>query len=167
MAHKFPPFDTSTFLSQFCWLVVIFGIFYWVMHRFILPRLDAIMTLRRNRVSNDWKEMNSLKHEMDCMVSSCDKDLALARTKAKEMINRATIYSSEKMESERKKTEIYFSNQFSDAQQKIYNMQEQELKKIPSVSERILKDLVQKMIGISISDDHVRSVVRKFHREES
>ncbi|PWL04375.1 hypothetical protein DJ468_02475, partial [Candidatus Liberibacter asiaticus] len=69
-SSRFPPFDTSTFLSQFFWLAIIFGIFYWVTHRFILPRLSSIMEVRRNLISSDQEKMDSAKREVESMISS-------------------------------------------------------------------------------------------------
>ncbi|MBA5724197.1 hypothetical protein [Candidatus Liberibacter sp.] len=57
IASKFPPFDTTTFVSQFFWLVITFGFFYAVMHRLVLPRIGAAIKNRQDRISGDLDEV--------------------------------------------------------------------------------------------------------------
>ena len=49
----FPPFESSTYLSQIFWLVIIFGLLYWLMSTIALPRVGAILENRRNRIEGD------------------------------------------------------------------------------------------------------------------
>ena len=49
----FPPFDQSLYPSQLLWLLITFGLFYFLMSRMVLPRIASILEVRRDRISQD------------------------------------------------------------------------------------------------------------------
>ena len=61
----FPPFAPEHFASQLLWLVLIFGLLYWLMARVGLPRVGSILEARRQRIEGDVAEANRLKDDAD------------------------------------------------------------------------------------------------------
>jgi F-type H+-transporting ATPase subunit b len=80
-SSKFPPLDQSTFPSQIFWLVIFFGLLYFLMSR-ILPRIGAILEGRKARIDGDLARAQALKEETEAAVKSYEKALADARSKA-------------------------------------------------------------------------------------
>lgn len=165
-SSKFPPFDTSTFLSQFFWLVVIFGIFYWIMHCFVLPRLAFGMILRHNQISSDQSKMEAAVMELNSMTASYEEALAIARTNAKEIVQKAIIDAEKNLDCKRKMFEKDLLHKISGAQRKIESTQEKSLKELHSASEGITKDLIHKLMGISISDADIDVAMKKIKIRE-
>ncbi|AKK20625.1 hypothetical protein HUT03_05145 [Candidatus Liberibacter africanus] len=158
-SSKFPPFHTGTFLSEFFWLFIIFGFFYWIMHRFILPRLYFVMEMRRNKISDDKDNTILAKKEVDSIVSSYEELLVIARKNAKEIVDMALINADNHLDSQRKILEKDLSNKLLDAQSKIDDMQNKASKEIRFVVEEVTKDLVRK-IGFPVSDVDVQSTIK-------
>ncbi|KAE9509731.1 ATP synthase subunit b 2 [Candidatus Liberibacter asiaticus] len=157
-SSRFPPFDTSTFLSQFFWLAIIFGIFYWVTHRFILPRLSSIMEVRRNLISSDQEKMDSAKREVESMISSYEESLAIARAHAKEIIDKVVAAAEQNLEFQREVFEKDLLHKLSNAQNEIDDMQKKASQEVYSIVGEVTKDLVRKL-GFSVSDADVQKIL--------
>lgn len=160
LSSKFPPFNTDTFMSQLFWLLIFFSIFYWIMHRVILPRIESVMNLRRDRILNDRDRVDSIKKQVDSMVSSYEMDLGIARAKSKEMISGAVENSVKKLDEASKKAGINYSSKLADYQKNIYDMQERKLQEIYSSADEVIKELIKKVAGVSITDEKLQSIIK-------
>lgn len=78
----FPPFDASTFPSQLFWLAITFGILYFAMSRFVLPKIGSAIEERRDRIADDIDAAQQAKAEADAAEQAYEKALADARSKA-------------------------------------------------------------------------------------
>jgi len=77
----FPPFDTSTFPSQIFWLVVTFAFLFVVVWRVAGPRINGVITTRRNKINGDIAEAQ--KHRSDAEAASAAYQTALAGARAR------------------------------------------------------------------------------------
>jgi len=77
----FPPFDTSTFPSQIFWLVITFAFLFVVMWRVAGPRMNGVITTRRNKINGDIAEAQ--KHRGDAEAASAAYQTALAGARAR------------------------------------------------------------------------------------
>lgn len=78
----FPPFESHTFLSQLIWLALSFGLLYYLMAKVALPRIEAILHERSNRLAADLDEAQRMKSEADAAGEAYEKSLSDARAKA-------------------------------------------------------------------------------------
>ena len=76
----FPPFDTTTFPSQIFWLVVTFAFLFVVVWRVAGPRINGVITVRRNKINGDIAEAQ--KHRGDAEAASAAYQTALAQLAA-------------------------------------------------------------------------------------
>ena len=77
----FPPFDTTTFPSQLFWLVVTFAALFVVMWRVAGPRINGVITTRRDKINGDIAEAQ--KHRGDAEAASAAYQTALAAARAR------------------------------------------------------------------------------------
>lgn len=79
---SFPPFESSTYLSQIFWLVIIFGLLYWLMSTVALPRVGAILENRRKRIEGDLADAARMQEQATAAGASYDAKLADAKGRA-------------------------------------------------------------------------------------
>jgi F-type H+-transporting ATPase subunit b len=77
----FPPFDTTTFPTQIFWLVVTFAFLFVVLWRVAGPRINGVITTRRNKINGDIAEAQ--KHRSDAEAASAAYQTALAGARAR------------------------------------------------------------------------------------
>jgi F-type H+-transporting ATPase subunit b len=78
----FPPFDTTTFSSQFFWLVITFGFLLVVMWRVAGPRINAAITNRRGVINGAIAEANKARGDAEAALAGYENALAGARARA-------------------------------------------------------------------------------------
>lgn len=78
----FPPFESSTFLSQIFWLVIIFGLLYWLMSKIALPRVGSILESRRRRIEGDLADASRMQQQATAAEAAYEKKLSDAKTNA-------------------------------------------------------------------------------------
>jgi len=85
-SHKegaaFPPFDGTTFPSQFFWLAVTFAFLFVVLWRVSGPRIKGAIALRRGAINGAIAAATKAREEADAASVTYDKALAAARAKA-------------------------------------------------------------------------------------
>lgn len=77
-----PQFDPSSFASQIFWLIVSFGVLYYLMARVALPRIAEVLEERSERIANDLEKAQALRKESDAVIAAYEDALAKARADA-------------------------------------------------------------------------------------
>ena len=77
-----PQLDPSTWVNQIFWLVIVFAVLYFVLARFILPRLREGISDREDRISDDLDQASNMQREAEEAEKAYNRSLADARAKA-------------------------------------------------------------------------------------
>ncbi len=86
----FPPFQTETYPSQLLWLVITFGLFYYLMAKVALPRISSILEVRSDRIEQDLDEANRMQGESDAAIAAYEQSAAEAQANAQVIRQEAT-----------------------------------------------------------------------------
>ncbi|HWA30718.1 MAG TPA: hypothetical protein VG867_06460 [Rhizomicrobium sp.] len=78
----FPPFDTSTFPTQIFWLAVTFAFLFVVMWRVAGPRINGVITTRRNKINGDIEAAQKARGDAEAASAAYQTALAAARARA-------------------------------------------------------------------------------------
>jgi F-type H+-transporting ATPase subunit b len=77
----FPPFDTTTFPTQFFWLVVTFAFLFTVMWRVAGPKINAAITNRRSTINGAIAEATRARADAEAAQAAYEAALAKARAR--------------------------------------------------------------------------------------
>ena len=78
----FPPFKTETFPSQIFWLVVTFAFLFLVLWRVAGPRINGVITSRRNLINADIAAADRARGDAEQASAAYQTALAGARARA-------------------------------------------------------------------------------------
>ena len=81
----FPPFKTETFPSQIFWLVVCFAFLFVVLWRVAGPRINGVITSRRNAINADIAAADKARGDAEAASGAYQTALAGARARAQTM----------------------------------------------------------------------------------
>ncbi len=146
-SSSFPPFDSSTYPSQLLWLVLSFGVFYWVMSKVVLPRIGGILEDRRDRIAGDMAEASRLKQETDEAIASYESALAEARAKATNLAHEARSKVKAETESARATAEEQLAAKLSESEQSISRITAESLTHVGEIASETAGELVKALIG--------------------
>ena len=78
----FPPFDTTTFPSQFFWLAISFAFLFTVLWRVAGPRINGAITNRRGAINGAIGEAGKARSDAEAAQAAYETALAGARARA-------------------------------------------------------------------------------------
>jgi F-type H+-transporting ATPase subunit b len=78
----FPPFDTSTFPSQFFWLAITFAFLFTVLWRVAGPRINGAITNRRGAINGAIAQAGKARGDAEAAQAAYETALAGARARA-------------------------------------------------------------------------------------
>jgi len=78
----FPPFDTTTFPSQFFWLAICFAFLFTVLWRVAGPRINGAITNRRGMINGAIAEAGKARVDAEAAQAAYENALAAARARA-------------------------------------------------------------------------------------
>jgi len=143
----FPPFDVSFFGSHLFWLVVCFGIFYWLMARIIIPRIGDVVETRQARIADDLGHAARMKQEADAAILAYETALVEARQSAAHLVRDAAQTSRHKAEQARQEAEIALERHLADAEGRINAIRESALRHVDVIAEEVADEIVYRLIG--------------------
>ncbi|MGI9391984.1 MAG: hypothetical protein ACR2N8_00385 [Parvibaculales bacterium] len=81
-----PQFDAPMLGPQLFWLAVCFGILYFIMSAYVLPRMASLFEERRDKIADDVDMAQKLQSEAERACESYESELANARLGASALI---------------------------------------------------------------------------------
>lgn len=81
-AGGLPQFDFGAWPGQIFWLLIVFGVLYFVLSRALLPRIGAVIEDRRDKIADDLDEAQRLRRQAEDALRAYEEALADARAKA-------------------------------------------------------------------------------------
>ncbi len=158
-ADVFPPFDPTTFASQLLWLAISFGLFYLLTSRVILPRIGAILEVRRDRISQDLSEAQRLKEESDAAIAAYEHELAQASANAHKIGQEAREQAKREADAEREKTEAELAGRLEEAEKRIADIKAQAMAQVGEIASDTATAIVGELLGGRISKAEVTRAV--------
>lgn len=149
----FPPFDASTFPSQLLWLVISFGLLYWLTSRMIIPRIGGIIEDRRDRVANDLAEAERLKEETDAAIASYEKALADAKQRAHAIAQSTRDEINAEIEAKRAEIDADLAEKAAAAEKRIADVRAAAMSEVDLIAADAAEAVVARLIGSASRSD--------------
>ena len=136
-ADGMPQFNAKSFNSQLFWLIITFTILYVTITYFILPRIRENIRLRKNKIANDIERAESIKLEVENMISKANIRFEEAKSQAQKIIKETLVKSDKE-----------YNNQIDNIKKQISNMQIENEKEIAQYKKNLEKDIENTAISL-------------------
>ncbi|MCV6575371.1 MAG: F0F1 ATP synthase subunit B [Cohaesibacter sp.] len=156
---NFPPFDSSTYGSQLLWLVITFGLLYYLMSKVALPRIANILEVRRDRIASDLGEAERLKKETDEAIASYEQSLAEARQKAHGIAQSARDTAKADIESKNAEIEADIAKKLAEAEEKISAVKATAMGEVEEIAKSTTEAILEQVMGSGVAAKDVAEAV--------
>ncbi|CAM2859748.1 F0F1 ATP synthase subunit B' [Methylobacterium mesophilicum] len=148
-AHSgaFPPFETSGFLSQLIWLALAFGLLYYLMDKVALPRIQAILHARAERLRTDLDQAQAMKSEADAAGLAYETALRDAQGKARDIAQTTRNELAAEADAKRKALEADLNTKLSSAEATIRTRTEAAMGNVRSIAGETAAAIVERLTG--------------------
>jgi F-type H+-transporting ATPase subunit b len=143
----FPPFDATTFASQFLWLVLTFVALYLLMSRIALPRVGAILETRRQHIDGDLADAQRLKDQSDAAIAAYEKALADARSRAQALANETIQKQVAAAKTDRKALDARLNARIAEAEKSIAATRTAAMANVRGIATEAAAAIVERLTG--------------------
>lgn len=156
----FPPLETEFMASQLLWLLITFGVLYWVMSKILVPRLSGIIENRHDRIALDLDAAQRMRTDADEAQAAYEQDLATARERSQAIAQDARDRARGEADAERKRNEADLDARLDEAQNRIADIKAKALADVDAIAIETTEAIVASLTGLSVSREEVDGAVR-------
>lgn len=154
-----PQLDHTTFSEQVAWLFLTFIVFYIVVSRFVLPKVDSVLEERDEKIAADLDKAEALRAEVEEIKASYEASLTDARAKAQ----KASMETKEAIQADVTKAtaelDAKLSAQAEEAAKTVAAAKAKVMEDMETVAADVATDLVSKLTGLDVDAKSVNAAV--------
>ena len=156
-----PQFAIETWSGQVFWLFVSFGVMYFILSKFILPKIGQGLTDRGDRIADDLDEASRMQQQATQAQADYERALADAKAKAHNIAETTRKSVDDELTAEAEATEEQFIRKQAEADERIRKIKTAALGKIDDVATDTVGDIIAKIAGMKSSAASVKSAISR------
>jgi F-type H+-transporting ATPase subunit b len=151
---------SETFASQLFWLVIAFGLIYFVIGRGMLPKIQATVEQRDLRISEDLAAAERARAEADAREEAYRAQLEANRAEALKVTQAAKEASARETEQRVKAADAEIGGRVATAEAEVRAAADAALAGIDEVAAEAAQEMVTKLSGATVTREQATQAVR-------
>jgi F-type H+-transporting ATPase subunit b len=156
----FPPFKTETFPSQIFWLVITFGFLFVVLWRIAGPRINAVITTRRNLINADIAAAQQGRSEAEAAQVAYQTALAGARARASTLADESRKVIGSEIDKAKHEADAQAAADIAKAEAGIAATRGEARGHVANAARDAAIAIVARLTGDTVSPDEAAAAVR-------
>jgi F-type H+-transporting ATPase subunit b len=154
-----PQFE-APIVTQVFWLLVSFGLLYWLLVRRALPRLAEILEARQDRIAADLDRAAEMRREAEEALAEYEKLLADAQAKAQARLAEVHTRLSAEAAERRAGLEAELHARQQAAEARIAEARTSALDEIDGVAAELAQAATERLIGVKVTKKQALAAVK-------
>ena len=134
---------------QLIWLLITFGILYFLMLKVALPRIGGVIEARADRIAKDLAQADKLRRETEEAIAAYAQALAEAKQKAHAIIDEGRAKLKAETAKERARLDAELAARGAEAEKRIAAAKNSAMREVNSIAADVASDIVRRLIGIA------------------
>ncbi len=147
--------------SQLFWLLVIFGLVYFVIGRGMVPKVMDTVGLRDKQIADDLAAAQAARDAADEQEEAWRKRENANREAAQALVNEAKAKAAKSTETKLAKVQAAIDAQLEEAETRIAASRAEAAAEIESVAAEAAQDIAQRLANVSVTKTVAKSAVKK------
>lgn len=139
-------FANPLLIGQVVWGAVIFAVFYVILSRSALPRIEGVLTHRRNRIEGDLAIARRARDDADRAVDELRRARHDAASQAQANIDRVVHEARMAAEAQTQEMNHRLQADINQAEERIASAREETLASLPGVATDTAQSLIEKLL---------------------
>ena len=157
--ETFPPFDPHTYPTSIFWLIVTFGILYFAMSRYALPRVGSILSERSAKIHERLAAARRMREEAREASEAYDRTLAEARTRSQELANETRNRVKSEQDGKRTTLEADLDDKLKMAELRIAETKAAAMANVGQIATETAAAIVEHLTGKPANPDQVAKAI--------
>ncbi len=151
----------ATYASQIFWLLITFGLLYFVVGRGMVTKIVATVDARESRIGGDIAAAEAARLQADRTEEAWRVEMEAARTAAAADTNAAKVQATQSAELQVKAADADLAERLGHHDLAIANAKAEALANLETVAAEVAQQLVAKLSGVQVSVDQAAHAVRE------
>jgi len=141
----FPPFDATLFASQLVWFAITFGVLYFVLARYVLPKVQEVLDKRASTLKGDLDAAAAESAAAEAARLEMERTAAQARAEARRMIDEERAAAQAALAADQARADAELAAQGATAEKRIAEMRGKALTEVGALADDLARDIVQRL----------------------
>jgi F-type H+-transporting ATPase subunit b len=155
----FPPFDPTWFASTIFWLLVTFGICYYLMSKVALPRVAGILEDRAAKIDGDLATAAAIQDKAKTAGEAYEKLLADAKANAQGIGQKAKDEANADADARRKAVEADMAARIATSEASIATARAKAMGNVDGIAADTAAEIVKRISGVAAKADDLKKAV--------
>ncbi len=142
---SFPPFDPATFSSQLVWFALTFGALYFILSRFVLPQVQAVLDKRASTLKSDLDKAAAESAAAEGARTEMERSAEAARARARGLIEDQRAKAAAELAAEQAKVDESLAADIRAAEARIGQARDAALAQVDALAGDLAKDIVARL----------------------
>ena len=151
----------ATYASQVFWLLIFFGLTYFVIGRGMVPKVMDTVAMRDKQIADDLSAAEAARKAADEQEEAWRVRENENRAKAQELIAEAKAKAAAETEAKLATAQKGFDAKLETAEARIAEAREKAAAEIETIAAEATQSIVARVAGLTVDDTAARTVVRK------
>jgi F-type H+-transporting ATPase subunit b len=160
-----PQLNPEFWLSQIFWLIIFFGVLYFLIHKFFSPKLFSLIDQRADLLRSLISETENNKNQIQKLDNEYNKIIDKAKKNSKEISAKLNDEFNEKISIKKKEFEIYLNAETTKVENDINHFKQQALDNISEIASEFSKELIEKITGTKPNDSNLKVVISEISKK--
>ena len=150
----------GTYFSQIFWMLVFFGLTFFVIGRGMVPKVMATMDDRDQRIAQDLAAAQAARDAAETEAASWSQTEAAQRASAQELVAAAKHKAALATQARLAEATARIEAQIGSAEQRIVAASKAAMDEFEQVAADVAQDITQRVAGLAVSAEDARGAVK-------
>jgi F-type H+-transporting ATPase subunit b len=155
-----PQLDVSTYSSQIFWLVVTFGVLYFLLWKIALPKVAEVLSQRQSKIDQDLASAVNLKQEAEKILADYEARLATAKSEAQALMKQAGDEVSAASVKANDALTAKLEKKMQEAEKRISGAKADAMANIMEMAGETVAAASTKLVGAELSDKEIQDAIK-------
>ena len=161
-----PQLDTKFWFSQFFWLSITFSILFFLLSKFILPKISANLETRKSQILENIGEAEKKREESELKIKEFEEIIEKSKNEAKNFLNQAKEKLAKNINDKKKSLEKELSEEIQKVEVEVQELRDKAPERIKKIAVETSSDLLQQLIGVSVNSSSISAIVDDLSRKK-
>ena len=161
-----PQLNPEFWFSQIFWLIITFGLLFFILSKFILPNISSNLENRKSQIMENIEKADEQRLESESKIKEFEKIIYESRVQAKNILNDAKKKISEDINNKKKLLDEEISSEITNVEKEISELKKRSPDTINQIAISTSSDLVKQIIGADINKSSISAIVENISKKE-
>ena len=160
-----PQLNPEFWISQIFWLVLTFGILFFILSKFVLPNISGNLENRKSQILSNIEQAENQRNNSEKKLKEYKEIIVSSRNQAKIIINEAKAKILNDINLKKEALDKEISSEISLVETEIQDLKRKSPEKINQIAVDTASDLLKQLIGADVNKSNISAIVEDLSKK--